>query len=58
MDEHGTSIRRCDINKTKIELVPTSATVRDRLNEAQITRVSVLPKAVASSFRRRMGSID
>jgi hypothetical protein len=32
---------------------PTSAFVRDRLAEAQITMVSVLPIAVAKSFLRQ-----
>ena len=52
-DEHGTTIGSDDF-KDEESKPPTSAFVRDHLEDAQLTRVSVLPKAVASSFRRNM----
>jgi len=54
-DEHGTTIGSDDIKDEKHK-PPTSAFVRDHLEDAQLTRVSVLPKAVASSFHRHMHS--
>ena len=52
-DEHGTTIGSNDING-EICVLPTSAFVRDHIEDAQLTWVSVLPKAVASSFRRHI----